>query len=119
VVHIQLDGKSLTIELLFSAATQPSRISLAASSKKLMQRSRALVEEWLAKKESIYGVTTGFGEFSNVHVPFEKLEELQHNLIVSHAAGTGEPLPPEPEVLTAAARRTLRQKFLQADNEPT
>jgi histidine ammonia-lyase len=60
-----------------------------------MRRSRALVEEWLARKESIYGVTTGFGEFSNVQIPFEKIEELQHNLIVSHAAGTGEPLPPE------------------------
>jgi histidine ammonia-lyase len=95
VVHIRLDGSTLTIEDLFHAATQPSRISLAESSKKLMRRSRALVEEWLAKKESIYGVTTGFGEFSNVQIPFEKIEELQHNLIVSHAAGTGEPLPPE------------------------
>jgi histidine ammonia-lyase len=95
VVHIRLDGSTLTIEDLFRAATQPSQISLAESSKKSMRRSRALVEEWLAKKESIYGVTTGFGEFSNVQIPFEKIEELQHNLIVSHAAGTGEPLPPE------------------------
>ena len=54
-----------------------------------------LVEEWLEKKERIYGVTTGFGEFSNVNIPFDKIEELQHNLIASHAAGTGEPLPPE------------------------
>ncbi len=54
-----------------------------------------LVEEWLRKKERIYGVTTGFGEFSNVSIPFDKIEELQHNLIASHAAGTGEPLPPE------------------------
>jgi histidine ammonia-lyase len=81
--------------MLFNAATRPSLISLADSSKKAMRRSRALVEEWLAKKESIYGVTTGFGEFSNVQIPFEKIEELQHNLIVSHAAGTGEPLPTE------------------------
>jgi histidine ammonia-lyase len=95
VTHIRLDGSTLTIEDLFRAATQPSRISLAESSKKSMRRSRALVEEWLAKKERIYGVTTGFGEFSNVQIPFEKIEELQHNLIVSHAAGTGEPLPPE------------------------
>ena len=60
-----------------------------------MRRSRTLVEEWLEKKERIYGVTTGFGEFSNVNIPFDKIEELQHNLIASHAAGTGEPLPPE------------------------
>ena len=60
-----------------------------------MRRSRTLVEEWLEKKERIYGVTTGFGEFSNVNIPFDKIEELQHNLITSHAAGTGEPLPAE------------------------
>jgi len=95
VVHIRLDGSTLTIEDLFKAATQPSRISLAESSKKSMRRSRALVEEWLAKKERIYGVTTGFGEFSNVQIPLEKIEELQRNLIFSHAAGTGEPLPAE------------------------
>jgi len=95
VIRIQLDGSSLTIPQLFSAATQPARISLAPSSKRKMQRSRTLVEEWLQKKERIYGVTTGFGEFSNVSIPFDKIEELQHNLIASHAAGTGEPLPPE------------------------
>ena len=95
MVHIRLDGSTLTTDDLFRAATLPSKISLAESSKKSMQRSRSLVEEWLSKKESIYGVTTGFGEFSNVQIPLEKIEQLQHNLIVSHAAGTGEPLPPE------------------------
>lgn len=95
VVHLRLDGTHLTIGQLFSAATLPSHISLAASSKKAMNRSRRLVDNWLSRRESIYGVTTGFGEFSNVQIPFDKLGELQHNLIVSHAAGTGEPLPPE------------------------
>ncbi|MGA9405828.1 MAG: histidine ammonia-lyase [Bacteroidota bacterium] len=93
MTQIQLDGKSLTIPALFAAATQTSHISLGDSSRKAMRRSRALVEEWLAMKEHIYGVTTGFGEFSDVNIPFEKIEELQHNLIASHAAGTGEPLP--------------------------
>ena len=60
-----------------------------------MRRSRRLVEEWLEQKERVYGVTTGFGEFSNVNIPFDKIEELQQNLIASHAAGTGEPLPPK------------------------
>ncbi len=95
MIQLQLDGNSLTIPKLFSAATEPSHISLAASSQRSMRRSRRLVEEWLEKKERIYGVTTGFGEFSNVNIPFDKIEELQHNLIASHAAGTGEPLPAE------------------------
>ncbi len=95
MTKLQLDGNSLTIARLFAAATSPSHVSLTASSKKKMSRSRTLVEEWLDKKERIYGVTTGFGEFSNVNIPIDKIEELQENLIASHAAGTGEPLPPE------------------------
>jgi len=95
VSQLQLDGKSLTIPKLFAAATTHTHLSLTASALRAMRRSRMLVEEWLEKKERIYGVTTGFGEFSNVNIPFDKIEELQHNLIASHAAGTGEPLPAE------------------------
>jgi histidine ammonia-lyase len=40
-------------------------------------------------------VTTGFGEFANVRVKAEDIEQLQENLIFSHAAGAGPPLPPE------------------------
>ena len=91
-----LNGSSLTIDSLYNAATnRKEKIALSPSARKNMQRSRTLVEEWLAKKEIIYGVTTGFGEFSNVHIPFDKIEQLQENLIMSHAAGAGDPLPVE------------------------
>ncbi|KXK47763.1 MAG: histidine ammonia-lyase, partial [Chlorobi bacterium OLB5] len=43
--------------------------------------------------EVIYGVTTGFGEFKDVKIPQKDIEKLQHNLIISHSAGVGEPLP--------------------------
>lgn len=95
-MKLTLDGNSLTIEQLYHASTNPSaKIALSSSAKKTMQKSRALVGEWIQNKEIIYGVTTGFGEFSNVHIPFDKIEELQENLIMSHAAGAGEPLPRE------------------------
>jgi histidine ammonia-lyase len=93
VIQITLNGKTLTIPKLFAAASQPSQVAIAPESMKEMKRSRALVEEWLEKKQRIYGVTTGFGEFSNVRIPIGKIEELQDNLITSHAAGTGDPLP--------------------------
>lgn len=92
---LHLDGSSLTIGEIYRASTTPMSIAVPPASVAAMKKSRALVEEWLEKKESIYGVTTGFGEFSNVHIPIDKIEELQENLIVSHAAGTGEPLPSE------------------------
>jgi histidine ammonia-lyase len=60
-----------------------------------VRASRLVVDEWMRKNEVIYGVTTGFGEFSNVRIGPEYIEELQRNLIVSHSAGAGEPLPNE------------------------
>lgn len=93
---ISLDGNSLTIADLYSAATNSKeKTSLAPSAKKAMQKSRALVEEWIRSGEVVYGVTTGFGEFANVKISTDKIELLQKNLIESHAAGAGEPLPPE------------------------
>ena len=46
-------------------------------------------------KRKFYGVTTGFGKLSDVVIPLNRLAELQVNLIRSHAAGVGNPLPEE------------------------
>ncbi|HEY6191674.1 MAG TPA: histidine ammonia-lyase [Bacteroidota bacterium] len=90
-----LDGNSLTVEDVYRCSRDVSRISYSESSKRRMRASRELVEDWVRRGESIYGVTTGFGELSNVRISADHLEELQTNLIVSHAAGAGEPLPYE------------------------
>lgn len=90
-----LDGQTLTVEAVHAASTMPARLSLHPRSVQRMNASRALVEQWVKKGEIVYGVTTGFGEFSNVRIAAKDLERLQHNLIMSHSAGTGEPLPPE------------------------
>lgn len=89
-----LNGNTLTIPDLYAASVDfGSTISLSPAAKRAMQKSRTLVEEWLTNDEVIYGVTTGFGEFANVRIPFDKIEQLQSNLIKSHAAGAGDPLP--------------------------
>ncbi len=90
-----LDGNSLTVENAYLAEKNRSKVSLSESAIKKMGRSRDQVEKWLASDEVIYGVTTGFGEFATVRIPHEKIKELQINLIRSHSAGTGDPLPPE------------------------
>ncbi len=51
------------------------------------------MDEAVAKGAPVYGVNTGFGSFSDVHIPAARLRELQQNLVRSHAAGVGEPLP--------------------------
>jgi histidine ammonia-lyase len=61
-----------------------------------MQRiatSAASVERIVAGGETVYGVNTGFGLLANTRIPDERLAELQTNLILSHSAGIGEPLP--------------------------
>ncbi len=88
-----LDGDSLTIESAYLAEKNHSKISLSKAAVRRMQRSRRQVEKWLARDEVIYGVTTGFGEFSTIRIPHERIAELQVNLIRSHSAGTGDPLP--------------------------
>src|SRR3989338_2366402 len=55
---------------------------------------RKRVEAALESDRPIYGANTGFGAFCNVVLSKDKLEELQVNLIRSHAAGVGNPLPP-------------------------
>ena len=51
-----------------------------------------MVDDAVARKEVVYGVTTGFGNFADVVIPHDQLGQLQLNLVRSHAAGVGEPL---------------------------
>ena len=53
----------------------------------------ASVERIVASGETVYGVNTGFGLLANTRIPNDRLAELQTNLILSHSAGLGEPLP--------------------------
>ncbi len=53
----------------------------------------ASVERIVAGGETVYGVNTGFGLLANTRIPDDRLAELQRNLILSHSAGLGEPLP--------------------------
>jgi histidine ammonia-lyase len=53
----------------------------------------ASVERIVASGETVYGVNTGFGLLANTRIPADRLAELQTNLILSHSAGLGDPLP--------------------------
>ncbi|RPI06887.1 MAG: histidine ammonia-lyase [Ignavibacteriae bacterium] len=90
-----LDGRQLTIPAVFDLAYDTARAKLNSAAKRNILRARKLVEQWTNNGEVVYGVTTGFGEFANVRVKAEDIEQLQENLIFSHAAGTGDFLPEE------------------------
>jgi len=90
---IFLNGNSLTIDSIHSIVFDNTAVKLEPSARKTMKRARELVEQWIKEDAVVYGVTTGFGEFSNVKISNTDSSQLQHNLIMSHAVGCGEPLP--------------------------
>lgn len=68
-------------------------VSLDPSCHGAIERSAAAVSAILAKGEPIYGINTGFGKLASVRIPPSDLAVLQRNIVLSHAAGAGPPMP--------------------------
>ena len=118
---VVLDGGSLTLEDLARLARDPRvRVEVHPDAFVRVEESRAqierlverYVEEWRKGEEGSpvleYGVTTGFGEFKNIPVAPDQLQQLQRNLLLSHSAGAGLTADPdnpanyyEPDVVRA------------------
>jgi histidine ammonia-lyase len=89
---LAIDGHALDLDGLESVARAGRRVELAERAREAVHASRRVVDAAVARGAVVYGVTTGFGSFADVHIPIERLRELQLNLIRSHAAGVGTPL---------------------------
>lgn len=70
-------------------------VQLDPSSAPVIQASARAVEAIVARGEPVYGINTGFGKLASVRIEASDLAKLQHNIILSHAAGVGEPAPRE------------------------
>lgn len=89
-----LTGRTLSIADVVAVARTPgATLSLDPAAVAALGASRALVEAAMSRGDTIYGINTGFGKLANVRIPADKLDQLQVNLIRSHAAGVGQPLP--------------------------
>ncbi len=87
----ELDGRSLTVaEVVRVARDATVRVTVAPAAREALRGSRRLVEAAIASGRTIYGINTGFGKLANVRVAPDKLDQLQANLIRSHAAGVGD-----------------------------
>ncbi len=89
---ILIDGQHLTFDELYSVAVSGSSVELAASARERMEASRAVIERLIAKGAAVYGVNTGFGKLASVRISGEQTQQLQVNLVRSHACGVGAPL---------------------------
>ncbi|MFL5401642.1 MAG: histidine ammonia-lyase [Gemmatimonadales bacterium] len=90
-----LDGQSLTIgDVVRVARDSSTRIRLKPDARRALLESRGVVDRAIQSGQTIYGINTGFGKLANVRIPPDQLDRLQINLLRSHAAGVGSPLPP-------------------------
>lgn len=92
---IMLDGSGLTIEKLVSIARDGEQVALHPDALERINICRAMLEAKIQAREIMYGVNTGIGEFSEVVLTKEQVEQFQRYLIYNHAAGIGEPTPIE------------------------
>jgi histidine ammonia-lyase len=94
---MELQGESISLSQLAAVAHNGEAVEISALAQPRILASRKVVEEIIARDAVVYGVTTGFGKLSDVRIPRDALNELQLNLVRSHACGIGGPLS-EPEV---------------------
>jgi histidine ammonia-lyase len=82
----------LGLDELHALWSAPQRVRLPQAAYEAVATSAAAIDTIVARGDAAYGINTGFGKLAKTRIPDTQLEQLQRNLILSHAVGTGEPL---------------------------
>ena len=90
---LPLTGRDLSIDNVIEVARGRRRVVLSDEAAERVAASRAVIERLVSDAAIVYGVTTGFGDLADVRIEPAQTAELQRNLVRSHAAGVGDPLP--------------------------
>ncbi|MCM3726279.1 histidine ammonia-lyase [Neobacillus cucumis] len=90
---ITLTGNDLSLEQIKEVLYAKKKVVASTRSMEAVQKSREAVEKIVSESRVVYGITTGFGKFSDVLIDKAYVQDLQLNLIRSHACGLGEPFP--------------------------
>ena len=93
--RLLLDGNTLKLSEVLTVARGGATVSLTGESAGRVRASRALVDRVAGGDSPSYGINTGFGTLAEVRIDKKDLRALQRNLLLSHAAGVGQPLPME------------------------
>lgn len=88
---VLITGEDLTVEEIVAVCRQEALVELSDEAKENVRASRKIVDDLIAEEKVVYGITTGFGKFSDVVISQDQCKELQKNLIITHAVGAGEP----------------------------
>jgi histidine ammonia-lyase len=92
---IELNGEPLSVEQVSKVARGRLTARLGAKGREQLLAAQKAVAAVAAGSTAVYGINTGFGSLAHVRVPADQLRQLQHNIVRSHAAGVGKPLPTE------------------------
>lgn len=105
-------GSPLTIDDVVAVARYGATASLTDDARKRMQHSREYIDKLVAEGRTVYGVTTGFGKLASMRIDPADVQQLQRNLVMSHAMGVGAPL----QVEVVRAMLLLRAQSLAQGN---
>ncbi len=92
---LPLSGRKLTLARIRAALSARQRLALTPQARRGLRASRAIVDRLHNDPAPHYGINTGFGILAHQRVPAADIEKLQENLILSHAVGVGDEVPPE------------------------
>jgi histidine ammonia-lyase len=90
---VVLDGSPLRVEDVVAVARNHASVTLSPGAHERVVAARAHVAGAADAAHPIYGLNTGFGSLSKIRIELDQVREIQRNLVRSHAAGTGDPLP--------------------------
>jgi histidine ammonia-lyase len=90
---MELKAGQLSLAALRQIHGQASSLSVSPADRERVGAAAALVDAIVTRGEAAYGINTGFGLLAQTRIPSDQLDLLQRNLLLSHAAGVGEPLP--------------------------
>lgn len=92
---IIITGETLTLEEIILVCRNYCQVELSQIAIEKINKSRKVVDDFVENGDVIYGITTGFGKFSDVTISKDESRLLQKNLIITHAVGAGNPFSTE------------------------
>jgi histidine ammonia-lyase len=116
-VTIILDGGSLTVDSLVRIAREGAKVELAPAAVERIRVCREMLEDKIKAREIMYGTNTGIGEFSEMVLDDDQVQQFQRYLVYNHSAGIGEPAPIE-TVRAAMAGRINVHAHGNSGNRP-
>ena len=91
--NVLITGRTLTLDEVAAVCRKNAKVVLSDEARENILASRQVVDKLVDDDAVVYGITTGFGRFSNVTISQEECKLLQKNLIITHAVGAGDPFP--------------------------